>query len=203
MDVAPYTAQQSNIDAAWEAAKNQIAQQRTQLGLQYGGSFDSGGHFSIDNTSQYGATQNLRNTQGNDLNSNAEQESERGIGTPGYGLAGQRESLMRYGQGQQQFDLLNQAQNSYMNTATAATDAQLQHDTATTSLGIQKAGELALENSWTPAPTPPVPGMPTSPIPGIGNSTSSYLSPLTVAQAAAKSKAPKVGTPFNSGVHAM
>lgn len=203
MDLAPYDAQQGNIDAAWNAAKSQITQQRTQLGTQYGGSFDASGNFSIDNTAQYGATQALRMNQGLDLVNNDESQHGRNIGTSGYGLAGQRENLMRYGQRQQQFDLLNQAQNSYAGTVTDDTNAKITHDTATTSLGIQKAAELAAENAWQPAPSPGIPGAPTTPQAGIGLSSSAYLPPATVAAAAAKSKAAVKGKVGNSGIHSM
>lgn len=203
MDVAPYNAQQANINSAWDNAKTQIKTQRDALGTQYGGTFDPSGRFNIDNTSQFGATQSLRMNQGLSLVNNDASEATRGIGKSGFGLAGQQENLMRYGQGQQQFDLLNQAQNAYMGTVANDQNAETAHASDSTTLGISKAGQLALENSWQPAPSSPVPGMPTSPIPGVGNSSSSYLPPSILASAANKSKAPKIGQSFNSGVHAM
>lgn len=203
MDLAPYDAQQGNIEAAWQAANSQVNQQRTNLGTQYGGTFDAGGNFSIDNTSQYGAVQNLRMNQGLDLTQNADDQNTRGIGMSGFGLAGQKENLMRFNDRQQQFGLLNQAQSAYTQTASDLQNAKLTHDSATTSLGIDKANELALENSWIPAPTPGVPGAPTSPIPGVGNSQTSYLPPSILAAAAAKSKTAKVGQTGNSGIHGM
>jgi len=203
MDLAPYDAQQTNIDTAWANAKSQIANQRTQLGTQYGGTFDSGGHFSIDNASPYGAVQSLRNNQGLDLANNAESQHSRGLGTPGYGLAGQREQLMQYGDRQQQFDLLNQAQQSYLGTVSNEQSAKTQHDLSTTSLGIDKANQLAAEEAWDPAASPAVPGSATAPIPGIGTSTSSYLPASVIAAAAAKSGKSVKGKPGNSGIHAM